>query len=196
MTPDDPRPETKAVPFDSQRFLKQVTRQPGVYQMYDGAGTILYVGKAKNLKNRLASYFHRAGLTPKTQALVKRIHTIEVTVTSSEAEALILEQNLIKSQRPPFNILLRDDKSYPYIFLSDSEPFPRLALHRGPKNKKGRRRFSSIAAPNHGRAAISGRFPVLAPYGKACSFFRKHFTSGNAKTAYSATVPAPACNIR
>lgn len=138
MTPDDPRPETKAVPFDSQRFLKQVTRQPGVYQMYDGAGTILYVGKAKNLKNRLASYFHRAGLTPKTQALVKRIHTIEVTVTSSEAEALILEQNLIKSQRPPFNILLRDDKSYPYIFLSDSEPFPRLALHRGPKNKKGR----------------------------------------------------------
>lgn len=138
MTPDNSHSETEAAVFDSQRFLKQVTRQPGVYQMYDGAGAILYVGKAKNLKNRLASYFHKAGLAPKTQALVKRIRTIEVTVTSSEAEALILEQNLIKSQRPPFNILLRDDKSYPYIFLSDAEPFPRLALHRGAKNKKGR----------------------------------------------------------
>lgn len=130
--------ETQPQPFDSKSFLKNVTRQPGVYQMYDGDGKILYVGKAKDLKNRLSSYFRASGLSPKTEALVRRIQAIEVTVTPSEAEALLLEQNLIKAQRPPFNILLRDDKSYPYIFLSQGEPFPRLALHRGPKKKKGR----------------------------------------------------------
>lgn len=124
--------------FDYKSFLQHVTRQPGVYQMYDQAGRVLYVGKAKNLKNRVSSYFHKSGLNPKTQALVQRIHTIEVTVAASEAEALLLEQNLIKSQRPPYNILLRDDKSYPYIFLSQGEDFPRLTLHRGPKKFKGR----------------------------------------------------------
>lgn len=124
--------------FDYKNFLQHVTRQPGVYQMYDQTGRILYVGKAKNLKNRVSSYFHKSGLNPKTQALVQRIHTIEVTVAASEAEALLLEQNLIKSQRPPYNILLRDDKSYPYIFLSQGEDFPRLTLHRGPKKFKGR----------------------------------------------------------
>jgi excinuclease ABC subunit C len=124
--------------FDHKSFLKNLTRQPGVYQMYDHAGKVLYVGKAKNLKNRVSSYFHRGGLHPKTQALVQRIHSIEITVAASEAEALLLEQNLIKAQRPPFNILLRDDKSYPYIFLSDGEDYPRLALHRGPKKMKGR----------------------------------------------------------
>lgn len=124
--------------FDYKHFLQNVTRQPGVYQMYDNTGRILYVGKAKNLRNRLGSYFHKTGLNPKTQALVQRIHSVEVTVASSEAEALLLEQNLIKSQRPPYNILLRDDKSYPYIFLSQGEDFPRLALHRGPKKFKGR----------------------------------------------------------
>lgn len=123
--------------FDSQTFLKHLTRQSGVYQMYDSGGAILYVGKAKNLKNRVSSYFHRSGLSPKTEALVKRICSIEVTVTGSEADALVLEQNLIKSQRPPYNILLRDDKSYPYIYLSQEE-FPRLDLHRGPKKRKGR----------------------------------------------------------
>jgi excinuclease ABC subunit C len=124
--------------FDYKTFLKNITRQPGVYQMYDSAGKILYVGKAKNLKNRVSSYFHKSGLNIKTQALVQRIRSIEVTVTASEAEALLLEQNLIKAQRPPYNIVLRDDKSYPYIFLSDGEDYPRLALHRGPKKLKGR----------------------------------------------------------
>lgn len=124
--------------FDSKTFLKNLTRQPGVYQMYDLAGKILYVGKAKNLKNRVSSYFHKSGLNPKTHALVQRIRSVEVTVTASEAEALLLEQNLIKAQRPPYNILLRDDKSYPYIFLSQGEDYPRLALHRGPKKFKGR----------------------------------------------------------
>lgn len=124
--------------FDYKSFLRSLTRQPGVYQMYDAAGGILYVGKAKNLKNRVSSYFRSSGLPPKTEALVKRIASIEVTVTSSETEALVLEQNLIKAQRPPYNILLRDDKSYPYIFLSDNEDYPRLALHRGTKKAKGR----------------------------------------------------------
>jgi len=101
--------------FDSVRFLADASQQPGIYQMFGVDGNILYVGKAKNLKARLASYFRRIGLSTKTIALVARIHRIEVTITASEAEALILEQNLIKSNRPPYNISLRDDKSYPYI---------------------------------------------------------------------------------
>ncbi len=123
--------------FDSRSFLKNLTTQPGVYQMYNTDGDILYVGKAKNLKNRVGSYFQKSGLPIKTQALVKRIAKIEITVTPSEAEALVLEHNLIKAQKPPFNILLRDDKSYPYIFISSGEPFPKLAFHRGAKKKKG-----------------------------------------------------------
>ncbi len=125
-------------PFDHETLLKHLTQQPGVYQMYDNQGAILYVGKAKNLKKRVSSYFRKTGLTPKTQALVSRIAAVEVTVTPSEAQALVLEHNLIKQQRPPYNILLRDDKSYPYIFLSEGEPYPRIALHRGAKKMKGR----------------------------------------------------------
>ncbi|MDO8342328.1 MAG: excinuclease ABC subunit UvrC [Cellvibrio sp.] len=123
--------------FDHSRFLANTTQQPGIYQMFGGDGAILYVGKAKNLKARLASYFRKTGLTPKTNALVSRIVRIEVTVTASETEALILEQNLIKSNRPPYNILLRDDKSYPYIFISSSEDYPRISFHRGAKKKRG-----------------------------------------------------------
>ena len=105
--------------------------------MLDGGGHVLYVGKAKNLKKRVTSYFRKTGLTAKTAALVKRIVQVDVTVTETETEALILEHNLIKQYRPPFNILMRDDKSYPYIFLSDKDRWPRLALHRGPKKAKG-----------------------------------------------------------
>ena len=129
--------------FDSRNFLAAATTRPGVYQMYgvknaNEIETLLYVGKAANLKKRLASYFRATGLGPKTQALVARITRIELTVTASETEALILEQNLIKAHHPPYNILLRDDKSYPYIFLSEGEAYPRLAFHRGAKQKKGR----------------------------------------------------------
>ena len=123
--------------FDHQSFLKSLTKRPGIYQMFDMQGQVLYVGKAKNLKNRLSSYFRKTGLTPKTAALVKRIDKIDVTVTETETEALILEHNLIKQYHPPYNILLRDDKSYPYIFLSDRDAWPRLAFHRGPKKAKG-----------------------------------------------------------
>ncbi len=123
--------------FDYRSFLNNLTKQPGVYQMYDNDGKILYVGKAKNLKNRVSSYFQKSGLPIKTQALVKRIASIEITIAPSEAEALVLEHNLIKSQKPPFNVVLRDDKSFPYIFLSQNERHPRLAFHRGAKKKKG-----------------------------------------------------------
>lgn len=123
--------------FDASRFLADASQQPGIYQMFGVDGNILYIGKAKNLKARLSSYFRKTGLSPKTAALVTRIHRIEVTITSTEAEALILEQNLIKANRPPYNILLRDDKSYPYIFVSSGEPYPRLSFHRGAKKKQG-----------------------------------------------------------
>lgn len=123
--------------FDSTRFLANTTQQPGIYQMFGADGRILYIGKAKNLKSRLTSYFRKTGLTPKTAALVAKIARIEVTLTTSETEALILEQNLIKSNRPPYNISLRDDKSYPYIFISSGEDYPRISFHRGAKKKKG-----------------------------------------------------------
>ena len=115
--------------FDPKSFLKQLTQRPGIYQMFGEKGDVLYVGKAKNLRKRVASYFRSSGLSPKTQSLVGRIASIDVTVTQTEIEALLLEQNLIKQNHPPYNILLRDDKSYPYIFLSDQDAFPQLAFH-------------------------------------------------------------------
>ncbi len=124
-------------PFEAEVFLKRLPQKPGVYQMLDAADAVLYVGKARNLKNRVTSYFRASGLTAKTMALVARIHRIEVTLTASETEALLLEQSLIKKLRPPYNIVLRDDKSYPYIHLTD-HTYPRLAFHRGTKKKTGR----------------------------------------------------------
>ncbi|MBE8717587.1 excinuclease ABC subunit UvrC [Cellvibrio polysaccharolyticus] len=123
--------------FDASAFLANTSQQPGIYQMFDADGKILYVGKAKNLKSRLSSYFRKTGLSPKTVALVAKIASVEVTITASETEALILEQNLIKANRPPYNILLRDDKSYPYIFISSGEDFPRISFHRGARKKRG-----------------------------------------------------------
>ncbi len=111
---------------------------PGVYRMFDQQGEILYVGKAKNLKKRLSSYFRSTGLSAKTQSLVKLIDHIEVTITHTEGEALLLESNLIKEHRPRYNILLRDDKSYPYIYISDKDAFPQIMVHRGAKNLPGR----------------------------------------------------------
>ena len=124
--------------FDHKAFVKTLTSRPGVYQMYDADGELLYVGKARNLKNRVGSYFRARGLTDKTMALVGRIADIQVTITSTEVDALLLEHNLIKSHQPPYNILLRDDKSYPYIFLSSEDTFPRIDLHRGAKRRKGK----------------------------------------------------------
>ena len=123
--------------FDSSAFLASCSGRPGVYRMFDAEAKLLYVGKAKNLKKRLASYFRKTGQAPKTAALVGKIAQVETTITANETEALLLEQTLIKQWRPPYNILLRDDKSYPYVFLSSGD-FPRLSIHRGAKKESGR----------------------------------------------------------
>lgn len=122
--------------FNSKSFLSTVTSQPGVYRMYDAADTVIYVGKAKDLKKRLSSYFRSQVGSRKTEVLVSNIHHIDVTVTHTETEALLLEHNYIKLYQPRYNVLMRDDKSYPYIFLS-ADPHPRLGFHRGAKHAKG-----------------------------------------------------------
>ncbi|MGC9421082.1 excinuclease ABC subunit UvrC [Vibrio sp.] len=122
--------------FDAHAFLKTVTHQPGVYRMYNTDDEVIYVGKAKDLKKRLSSYFRSKVDSEKTRALVSHIDKIDVTVTHTETEALILEHNYIKQYLPKYNVLLRDDKSYPYIFIS-AHKHPRLSLHRGAKKRKG-----------------------------------------------------------
>ncbi|MDX6018117.1 MULTISPECIES: excinuclease ABC subunit UvrC [Shewanella] len=122
--------------FNPKLFLKNLTSAPGVYRMYDSGGSVIYVGKAKDLKKRLASYFRKNLPNVKTQALVSHIANIDVTLTHSETEALILENDYIKQYLPKYNVLLRDDKSYPFILLSQHR-HPRLAYHRGPQREKG-----------------------------------------------------------
>ncbi|KHA60547.1 excinuclease ABC subunit C [Vibrio variabilis] len=122
--------------FDSVSFLKTVTNQPGVYRMYNADAVVIYVGKAKDLKKRLSSYFRKKVDSEKTRALVANINKIDVTVTHTETEALILEHNYIKQYLPKYNVLLRDDKSYPYIFISGHK-HPRISMHRGAKKRKG-----------------------------------------------------------
>ncbi|MGJ0429389.1 excinuclease ABC subunit UvrC [Methylobacter sp.] len=124
--------------FDVKAFLKSLTTRPGIYKMLNKEGEIIYIGKAKNLKNRVSSYFKPQTASPKQQAMVARVVAIEVTVTHTEGEALLLECQQIKRYKPRYNICLRDDKSYPYIFLSTEQDFPRITLHRGAKSKRGR----------------------------------------------------------
>jgi excinuclease ABC subunit C len=124
--------------FDLVQTVKNLPDAPGVYRMLAADGTVLYVGKAVNLKKRVGSYFNRRGLSAKVLAMTRQVETVEVTVTHTEGEALLLESNLIKTLQPRYNITLRDDKSYPYIFLSEGEEFPRLAFHRGSQREKGR----------------------------------------------------------
>jgi excinuclease ABC subunit C len=125
-------------PFDAQSFLRSLTHRPGVYRMLDARHDVIYVGKARDLKKRVSSYFQRKQASAKTQAMMALTSRVEVTVTNTEAEALLLEYNLIKQHKPRFNILLRDDKSYPYIYVSTQQRFPRLQFHRGPRKGKGR----------------------------------------------------------
>lgn len=123
--------------FDAKSFLSSCSQRAGVYQMYDANNKHLYIGKAKNLKKRLSSYFRSELPSVKTAAMVAKIIHIDVTVTNSETEALILERNLINTLRPPYNVTFKDDKSYPYIFLSNHK-YPRLSFYRGSKQHKGR----------------------------------------------------------
>jgi excinuclease ABC subunit C len=124
--------------FDAKEFVGSLPRRPGVYKMYNGAQELIYVGKAKSLKDRVGTYFAAGNVNPKVQALVHQIAHIEVTVANSETEALLLEYNLIKAHKPRFNVVLRDDKSFPYIQVSDNHEFPRLAFYRGPRSAPGR----------------------------------------------------------
>jgi len=112
--------------------------KPGIYRMLGAKGEVLYVGKARNLRKRVQSYFRASGLAARVMLLMQQAQNIEITVTHTETEALLLENNLIKTLLPRFNILLRDDKSYPYIFVSDNQEYPRIGFHRGAKREKGR----------------------------------------------------------
>ncbi|MBS1212650.1 MAG: excinuclease subunit [Proteobacteria bacterium] len=135
MSPSDP---LSGDGFDVKAFLTTLTQRPGVYKMLDDAGEVIYVGKAKNLKKRVSSYFIAREAAPKQQAMVARVAAIEVTVTHTEGEALLLESQLVKRLQPRYNITLRDDKSFPYIHVSTQQTFPRVSFYRGSRKKQGR----------------------------------------------------------
>ena len=124
--------------FDAKEFTASLPRRPGVYRMFDSEHHLLYVGKAKSLKDRVSTYFAASNVHPKVHALVQQIADIEVTVTNSETEALLLEYNLIKAHKPRFNVVLKDDKSFPFIYLCYDHEFPRLAFYRGSRSAPGR----------------------------------------------------------
>ncbi len=127
-----------AAGFDHENFVASLPRRPGVYRMLSASGEVLYVGKARHLRDRVSSYFLRSNVHPKVQVLVAQIADIAVTVTRSETEALILEYNLIKEHQPRYNVLLRDDKSFPYIQLALDHDYPRLNYYRGSRERPGR----------------------------------------------------------
>jgi excinuclease ABC subunit C len=127
-----------AARFDPKVFVDSLPGRPGVYRMLDAHGEILYVGKARNLKNRVGSYFQPSNVQPKVLALIAKTANMEVTITNSETEALLLEFNLIKKHRPRFNVVLRDDKSFPYLHLETHHEFPRLNFYRGSRKEPGK----------------------------------------------------------
>jgi excinuclease ABC subunit C len=137
-SPAEPLPTALPEHFDARSFVDSLPGRPGVYRMLDGEGQILYVGKARSLKSRVASYFQPSNLQPKVQALLAKTANMEVTITNSDTEALLLEYNLIKKHRPRFNVVLRDDKSFPYLHLETNHDFPRLNFYRGTRKEPGK----------------------------------------------------------
>ena len=131
-------PPAAPAAFDGKAFVRTLTTSPGVYRYYDVDGELLYVGKAANLKKRVGSYFLKPRMQPRIASMVSQIARAETTLTRTEAEALLLESQLIKQLKPRYNILLRDDKSYPYIYLSSEDDYPRLGFHRGARKAPGR----------------------------------------------------------
>jgi len=129
--------ENKNSLFNAKEFVKTLPHNPGVYRMLDEADKLLYVGKAKNLKKRVSSYFTKSQASARIEKMIALVAKIEIVVTNTEAEALLLENNLIKEHRPRYNILLRDDKSYPYIYISSKHKFPQITFHRGSRRKSG-----------------------------------------------------------
>ena len=147
--------EPQPARFDTQSFIRTLTNDPGVYGLHDRFGRVLYVGKARSLRKRVASYFRPAEqLEPKTRALMSHVHSVEVTVTRTETEALLLENNLIKAHRPRYNVVLRDDKSFPYIHVTTGDVFPRLSFHRGPRRGTGRY-FGPFASAGATRSTLN-----------------------------------------
>ncbi len=148
--------------FDLPAFLEALTSRPGVYRMLDVRGEVIYVGKAKNLKRRVSSYFSGKDCAPKQAAMVARIHRIDVRVTHTEGEALLLESQLIKRHKPRYNITLRDDKSYPTIYVSTHQTFPRIGFHRGARHREGRHfgPYPSASAVRESLKLLQKVFPV------------------------------------
>ncbi len=126
------------IKFDHKHFIQTLTHAPGVYRLLNIKGELLYIGKAKDLKKRVATYFSKKQQSPRIAKVASQTANVEITITNTEAEALLLENNLIKQHRPRYNILLRDDKSYPYIFISSNHRYPQITFHRGRRNKAGK----------------------------------------------------------
>lgn len=155
---------------DLSHVINRITSEPGVYRMLDAVGTVLYVGKASNLKKRVSSYFSKQNIGVKTRSLVSQIHNIEVSVTRSETEALLLESNLIKSLRPKYNILLRDDKTYPYIQVSSEHPFPRMTAFRSKKKPQ--------------KGTYFGPYPSSTAMHETLNLIQKVFKIRNCRDSY------------